>query len=208
MAAIALSGRVTTPRTGVKAATHAPKAARRPPEREPMASELVRSVAHHEAGHAVVGVALGFRLHSVEVDALGGGRAFFTPPPLADRDPWYAVVGAAGPAAERRWLRSEGVTLDDIYGEDGDAGDAADWRRVRGIARASGYPVDDFWRIARWMIEDARIWRACQSLAADLAARLELDGEFASVPGPEALAIMGAHSETATIAAAVSRTSL
>jgi hypothetical protein len=157
--------------------------------------ELILSLAYHEAGHAVAGVALGFSLQSVEIyrpRVFLHGRAFFARPPLADRDPLYAVVGAAGPAAERRWLKSEGLTMDGVYA-DGDSRDTSDWRRVRRAARASGYPVDDFWKIAKWVMSNARVWRTVSALAAELVDRLERGRESASVSGPEALAIMGAH---------------
>jgi hypothetical protein len=92
----------------------------RAPRRVASDSELSLCLAYHEAGHAVAGVALGFSLQSVEVhrpEVFLRGCAFFLRPSLADRNPWYAVVGAAGPAAERRWLASQGLTMDGVYAD-------------------------------------------------------------------------------------------
>jgi hypothetical protein len=160
--------------------------------------ELILCLAHHEAGHAVAGVALGFSLHSVEVhrpEVFLRGHAFFSRPPQAENNPWYAVVGAAGPAAERRWLQSQGLTMDGVYA-DQDTGDTSDWLRVRETARASGCATRVLCGVARAMMEDPRVWPAVVALAAELAARLAQDGACASVPSHEALAIMGAHGVT------------
>jgi hypothetical protein len=161
-------------------------------------AELILCLAHHEAGHAVAGVALGFSLHSVEIhrpDIFLHGKAFFSKPPQAENNPWYAVVGAAGPIAERRWLTEQGLTMEGVSEKGAVPGDDDDWRRVRETALASGCATRVLCGVARAMMEDARVWPAVSGLATALAQRLG-DGESFSMPGDEALAIMGAHGVT------------
>jgi hypothetical protein len=160
-------------------------------------AELILCLAHHEAGHTVAGVALGFSLDRVEIyrpEVFLRGHAFFSRPPLAEQNPWYAVVGAAGPAAERRWLASQGLTMEGVYA-DGCRGDESDWRRVSETAQASGCATRVLCGVARAMMEDARVWPAVSGLANALAERLG-DGKSFSMPGDEALAIMGVHGVT------------
>jgi hypothetical protein len=66
---------------------------------------------------------------------------------------------------------------------------------VRETARASGCATRVLCGVAKAMMADARVRAAVHALA-ELASRLARDGESALVPGPEALAIMGAHDVT------------
>jgi hypothetical protein len=155
----------------------------RAPRRVASGAELILTLAYHEAGHAVAGVALGFSLSRVDIyrsEVFLSGVCVLHSAPVANRRPWYAVVGAAGPVAERRWLESEGLTMADIYA--GDAGCAGDWRRVRAIALAIGCAPSVLHGTAARMMREARVWPAVVALAAELADRLEQEGNALCCP--------------------------
>jgi hypothetical protein len=123
-------------------------------------------VAYHEAGHAVVTVALGFRLVSVEVS---DDKGFSDHEPLPSPSFEKAVIRAAGRYAQMIWnpeangvgcddddhaLNSEVSMLEPVHGRDRDSirGDA--WQRSRQIVEDHWPAVEAF---ARLLLEQRTI---------------------------------------------------
>jgi hypothetical protein len=163
-----------------------------PPPRRPLT--LRDLVAYHEAGHAVVGHLLGFRLLGATIAPAGefDGLACFDLDLHRERSPTrhrrLAATYAVGDVAMcRLWRRATGRTLEpDPPTDDGDG------RLLRALAMEATMVGDDFAGPREWSAFEARarrraarllarrpVWRAVEALARELTARGTLDGDEA-----------------------------
>lgn len=144
------------------------------------AEEADRLTAYHEAGHAVMALALGRAVHKVSIEpnttrlgecALAKG----TVRPSKDRVETDALVLLAGVAAEARYSGR--------YAWDGAV---RDLRQVRSLARGRAGSERQAERLERrwldkteYLLEDAAHWQAVLAIASELIAHRTISGRAA-----------------------------
>jgi hypothetical protein len=144
-------------------------------------------MAAHEAGHVVAGVEVGMVVDEVVISpGLGkdGRVAGFTRWKAFDV-PWidYAVKGAAGERASRRWLKENGLSTPDrrwageVLGLD-DRNDALQRAQQIGVKVGFGGPGDIDWRDVQDAADDLldRRWDLVEETAHTLERRDHLTG--------------------------------
>ncbi len=137
------------------------------------------ATAYHEAGHAVMALALGRPVHKVSVlpNAMLLGKCEFRKGVQRPSDNWIEteiLIALAGMVAEAR-----------LTGDYCHAGAARDLRDVRKLAlmRASDRAVERFERrmLAKTehLLDDAGHWRAVEAIAAELVKLGQISGRAA-----------------------------
>lgn len=143
-------------------------------------SHDLRAIAYHEAGHVVVGTALGLEVLSTDIerDGEGGrGHTHFANSASRDRDFVERVVTTfmAGFAAEERL----GVPDPDGSGFDVDL-TLREWlKHLEPNPAERPRRADEFYERAKAELARPQAWRAVESIAAALLAARRVDGATA-----------------------------
>src|SRR6516225_25504 len=121
------------------------------------------TVAHHEAGHCVVAVAVGFHVERVRVHA-GGGEYWLVEQVGGDQLRQLAQVALAGPLAELRHRPRHGDTA---LGQEGWRWHwRDDGRTARRYLRDNDAETLALFKETRWMVR--KHWDAIERVAAAL----------------------------------------